>query len=117
MNYGTVIGKGDGLGGILGYQQGSCIVDSCVNRGAVQSTGASKTGGIAGLAFGIVRNCINKGGRKRLLKKTVACCNILLYFAILCKRKKRQIKKRLVGWRQKKESFLLGLSLPLLSAL
>lgn len=61
VNYGTVISSGDGLGGILGYQQGSGIVDSCVNKGAVQSTGAGMTGGIAGLAFGIVRNCINTG--------------------------------------------------------
>ena len=63
VNEGYIKSSGYQVGGIAGKQQiGSSIVDSCVNKGTIEATASNYgIGGICGLTYGTVRNCINIG--------------------------------------------------------
>ena len=58
-NFGTVTGKKQQVGGIVGWQAMG-LVKNCVNTGTVDGTGAQYAGGICGLSAGYIRACSAK---------------------------------------------------------
>jgi len=57
-NYATVTAYGQIGGGIAGFCSNQSLVDSCLNAGPI--TGGYQTyGGIAGMTYGTIKNCMN----------------------------------------------------------
>lgn len=58
-NHGTVVGKKQNVGGIVGWQSMG-LVRAGVSTGAVDGSGADYVGGISGMSSGFIRNCFVK---------------------------------------------------------
>ena len=56
VNSGTVTGKKQNAGGIVGWQSLG-LVKNCTNTGRLDATGADHVGGVCGAGSGFVRNC------------------------------------------------------------
>ncbi len=56
---GTVTGKKDGVGGIVGNMALGCVFSS-QSSGRVTSTGGDQVGGIAGVSESVIKNCSSK---------------------------------------------------------
>ena len=62
-NYGTVIARGNDVGGICGSQKIGAIV-ACEGYGTVTSKSGEGVGGIAGSAHGLIRDCFVRAALK-----------------------------------------------------
>ena len=59
-NHGTVTGKKQTVGGIVGWQSLGLVKES-FNAATVDGTGATYVGGISGLSAGFIRSCSSRG--------------------------------------------------------